>query len=314
MTTTDALPLSPGPRPAADACPAARPEEPIVTLTYARSGVARLAAILQQHPDVCHIPGVDTVSLCGALAVSWQAIEGTADGSPSPGAVQSIKSVINAMVLTRLAASDATRWTNSAVGTAGIADSFASLYPQAMFLCLHRSCADTIYSGLAACPWGLTGYGFDGFAAAHPGNAVAALADYWATHTERLLEFEQRNPGQCHRVRYEDLDADPGPTLREVYAAGGLAQPPSGTGGNTLGQQARLQKGAPGTPEARAARQSIATSWKFTLGSVSAAFPSAADVGCGSRIPTALIPEHLAATIDDLSVELHYPALAIGAS
>ncbi len=86
---------------------------------------------------------------------------------------------------------------------------FASLFPQARFISLHRKCTDVIYAGLAACPWGLagSGYGFDGFATANGSDSVAALADYWSTHTERILGVEDAHPDKCLRVLDEDLDA-----------------------------------------------------------------------------------------------------------
>ncbi|HBW19074.1 MAG TPA: hypothetical protein DEH11_08690 [Actinobacteria bacterium] len=83
------------------------------------------------------------------------------------------------------------------------------VYPQAKFLCLYRHPMDVIASGLEACPWGLNGYGFDPYIADTPGNSVLALARFWANNAGAVLAVEEKFPDRCHRLRYEDLVADP---------------------------------------------------------------------------------------------------------
>jgi hypothetical protein len=68
---------------------------------------------------------------------------------------------------------------------------------------------DVIASGIEASPWGLSGFGFDSYAAASPGNAVLALAQFWSDNATAILAAEERFADRCHRVRYEDLVADP---------------------------------------------------------------------------------------------------------
>jgi hypothetical protein len=60
-----------------------------------------------------------------------------------------------------------------------------------------------------AAQWGLSGYGFDSYAAASPGNSVAALARYWVGYTSAIVAAEERLGPACIRLRYEDLVADP---------------------------------------------------------------------------------------------------------
>src|ERR1035441_8887252 len=96
------------------------------------------------------------------------------------------------------------------------AETFLQLYPSAKFICLHRRCPEVILAGVNANPWGLEDSAFKSFTAGYPGNAVAAIAAYWAASTEPLLEFEQAHPGSCHRVRYEDLTSCPDQARAEI--------------------------------------------------------------------------------------------------
>lgn len=83
------------------------------------------------------------------------------------------------------------------------------IYPRARFVCLYRHPMDVIRSGLDACPWGLTGYGFDPYIGSSPGNAVLALARYWLDNAAAIAQVEEKHPERCHRIRYEDLVDDP---------------------------------------------------------------------------------------------------------
>jgi hypothetical protein len=76
---------------------------------------------------------------------------------------------------------------------------------------------DVIASGIEACPWGLNGYGFDPYIAETPGNAVWALARFWADNMTVIRAAEQQYPERCHRVRYEDLVADPQGTADAAF-------------------------------------------------------------------------------------------------
>jgi hypothetical protein len=76
---------------------------------------------------------------------------------------------------------------------------------------------DVIASGAEACPWGLSGYGFDAYIAATPGNAVTALASFWTDNVRATLAVEERFPDACLRLRYEDLVADPEATAAAAF-------------------------------------------------------------------------------------------------
>jgi protein-tyrosine sulfotransferase len=248
------------------------PAGPAVIFTYAGSGIPRLRAILQVNPEMEWVAGVNLVQLCDRVALEWNTIDNSA-GRLSALARRGIRALFQTMVAGRLADTGKRRWCTVAIGSLlEPAESFVSVFPHARFVSLHRNCTDVIYSGLAACPWGLggTGYGFDGFAAANPGNTIAALADYWCTHTERILDVEDAHPGKCMRVLYEDLDTDPDGILGKICAFLALAP-------------------------------------MDVVDTVGAAGVGA--VGCGSEIPVERIPPQLRARVNNLMTRLGYPVL-----
>jgi len=62
--------------------------------------------------------------------------------------------------------------------------------------------------------------------ARNPGNSVGAAAEYWLDCAQRAAEFESAQPGRCHRVRYEDLVADPERVTAGVLSFLGAAPAP----------------------------------------------------------------------------------------
>jgi hypothetical protein len=229
--------------------------------------------MLEASPEMEWIAGVNLVQLCDRVAHDWRTIDDSGDRL-SALAQRGISSLVQTMIIGRLTDSGKRRWCISAVGgTPEPTCTFASLFPQARFISLHRNCMDVIYAGLAACPWGLagSGYGFDGFATANSGNSVAALADYWCTNTKRIISIEDAYPDKCMRILYEDLDADPQGLLGKILDFLGLPPMdvddlvgPTGTG----------------------------------------------VVGCGREIPVDRIPVHLLSRVNGLMERIGYPALS----
>jgi hypothetical protein len=167
--------------------------------------------------------GTGLLPLCDMAAATWRAIDNR-DGPLSALALASIRAMTNTMITIILADIDGSRWCEIAFAPASSAETFLELYPDAKFLCLHRNCQDVIYAAIQANPWGLADSPFGPFAAAYPGNSVAAIAAYWAANTEPLLAFEQAHPQACRRIRYEDLADNPEQAAQEIFAYLELAQ------------------------------------------------------------------------------------------
>jgi hypothetical protein len=179
-----------------------------------------------------------------------------------------------------------TRWCDKSLGSEESANRFLDLFPGAKFICLYRNCLDLIDSAIEACPFGLRGYGMDAYAAAHPGNSVAAVADYWVSHTRGISEFERAHPDVCLRLRYEDLASDPEAQADRIFAFLG-------------------ERPVPGISESCLpnGRDPFGPS-DHKIWSTSAITPDS--VGRGSRIPAGLIAPPVQALINDLLDRLGY--------
>jgi Sulfotransferase family len=207
---------------------------PVFVLCTARSGSTLLRFILDAHPDLACPPETNIPALCAQLATVWSLIAG-APLSPERGeeppeipdaAIAGIRHTVDDMIGSYLARRGGWRYCDKSLGTARFADLLLRVYPEAKFVCLYRHPMDMIASGVEACPWGPRGYGFDPYIAANPGNAVLALARYWCDGAGAILAAEERFPEVCHRVRYEDLVADPEDTTAKVLDFLGVPQVP----------------------------------------------------------------------------------------
>lgn len=189
-----------------------RLDEPVVVLTCGRSGSTLLRVILDSHPELACPPETNLIGLCTQMGVVSMRLDGPSAGerhAPSELGLRSIRAWVATNFGAYLVEAGKVRWCDKSLGSAQSAGRFLLLFPKAKFICLYRHGMDVIDSVHEACPWGLTGYGLDPFGVAHPGNSVAAVADYWATHTQMIRTFEEEHPEVCLRLRYEDLVANP---------------------------------------------------------------------------------------------------------
>jgi Sulfotransferase family len=191
--------------------------DPVFVLCAARSGSTLLRFMLDAHPDLACPPETNLPGLCALLATVWSLIEGAplaAERGTEPpripdAAIAGVRHTVDLMVASYLARRGKKRYCDKSLGAARHAELLRRVYPGARFLCLHRHPMDVIASGLEACPWGLSGYGFEPYIASSPGNAVLALASFWADSAAEILAAEERFPDACHRIRYEDMVCDP---------------------------------------------------------------------------------------------------------
>jgi protein-tyrosine sulfotransferase len=208
--------------------------DPVFVVCNGRSGSTLLRFILDAHSELACPPETNLPALCAQLATVWSLIEGAplsaTRGDEPPqipeAAIAGVRETMNRMVGSYLARRGKKRYCDKSLGTARYAPLLARVYPQARFVCVYRHPMDVIASGLEACPWGLSGYGFDPYIAATPGNAVMALASFWADSVRAALAVEEEFPGQCVRVRYEDLVADPEAVVAGLFEFLGVAAAP----------------------------------------------------------------------------------------
>lgn len=209
-------------------------DDPVFVLCMARSGSTLLRFLLDAHPELACPPETKLPALCTQLVGVWSMLDGapltgepTADAAAVPGAaLEGVRRMLDDMTGKYLGRRGKRRYCDKSLGTAPQAPMLAKMFPGAQFICLYRHPMDVIASGIEASPWGLTGFGFDAYAAASPGNSVHALAHFWADNATAILAAEDQLSGRCHRVRYEDLVADPETVAAGIFEFLGVAPAP----------------------------------------------------------------------------------------
>jgi Sulfotransferase family len=277
--------------------PGSASADPVFVLCNGRSGSTLLRFVLDAHPELACPPETNLPGLCAHLTTVWSLIEGaplSAERNGEPpnipdAAISGVRKVMDWMISSYLDRRGKTRFCDKNLGTAQVADLLARIYPQAKFVCLYRHPMDLIASGLEANPWGLQGYGFDPYIAATPGNAVLALASYWADGTAAILRAEEKFADRAIRVRYEDLVASPEDVAAQLFSFLGVDLVPGITETCFSGERERFGP----------ADYKIWSTSKITTDSI----------GRGWSIPAELIPPPLLNQMNELAGKLGYLAV-----
>jgi Sulfotransferase family len=268
--------------------------DPVFVLCNGRSGSTLLRFLVDAHPDLACPPETNLPALCAQLATVWSLIEGaplSANRGDEPpvipdAAIAGVRLTMDRMIGSYLTRRGKNRFCDKSLGTARYAELLLRVYPDAQFLCLYRHPMDVIASGMEACPWGLNGYGFDPYIATTPGNAVMALARFWADHTAVNLAAEERFPDRCLRVRYEDLVTDPEGIAAGIFTFLGAAPAP---GISAACFSAERERFGPADHKI----------WHTSE-------ISPASIGRGWSVPAGMIAPQVLATIDELAGKLDY--------
>jgi hypothetical protein len=206
---------------------------PVFVLCAARTGSTLLRFLLDAHPDLACPPETKLPGMCAQLAGVWSLLEGAPLASDAidpqaipDAAVAGMRRTLDDMTGAYLRRKGKRLFCDKSLGTAAQVTLLLRIFPDARFICLYRHPMDVIASGIEACPWGLTGFGFDAYAAMFPGNSVQALAQFWADNMSAILGVEERFGERCHRVRYEDLVTDPETVADGIFRFLGVAQAP----------------------------------------------------------------------------------------
>ncbi|HEY7361583.1 MAG TPA: sulfotransferase, partial [Streptosporangiaceae bacterium] len=269
--------------------------EPVFVLCADQPGPALLRLLLDAHPGLACPPETRLAALCAQLAGVWSQLEGpplTADRVSGPqvipdAALAGIRHTMNRMIAPYLGRRRKQRYCDQSRGAAEHADVLRAVFPDAKFLCVYRHPTDVIAAGLEASPWGLSGLGSDPYADLSPRNTVLALAQFWAANVALIMAVEERFHECSHRVRYEDLVADPEGVSDRIFRFLGVAP-------------------VPGLPQAcLAAERERAGPSGQQIGTGA----WAGSMGAGWPIQAALIGSPLTETINVLTDKLGYPRI-----
>jgi hypothetical protein len=190
--------------------------DPVIVLTYAHAGAEELRRALSASKSLACTWGTGLLPLCQAALAVWQQAESR--DTPSPLAVKSVRTLLSIITAVIQAREGGARLCETAIATPAAAAAFARVFPDATFVCFHRSFPGVLASGLSAYPFGLGNSPFWPYSGPHPGNSIATIAAYWAARTQVLLDFEAHHAGSSCRLRYEDLTADPLAQASIIYA------------------------------------------------------------------------------------------------
>lgn len=233
----------------------------------ARSGTTLLRLILDSHPDVGCPAEAGLPGLMAHMAGVWLTIEAdmganlgdnapfvrhrtepdgrvmtapTADDAATNGAADApwlaripdegqawIRGAIDVAMSRYCRKPEKTLYVDKSLDSVHHLPLVHRLFPAARYVLLFRHVMDTVASGIEASPWGFQAYGYLPFVQRSPDNFVAALANYWLSHVEGALQWQQAHPELCHRVRYEDLVTSPDSTVAEIFAFLGVDQDPT---------------------------------------------------------------------------------------
>jgi protein-disulfide isomerase len=267
--------------------------DPVFVLCTSRSGSTLLRFVLDAHPDLACPPELKMPNVLAQLARLWSATDALGGSAAQNGgtgisdaAAAGIRHAMDLMIGPYLARRGKKRYCDKNLNTEPHVETLLAVYPEAKFICLYRHPMDMIASGVEACPWGLSQYGFEPYVAHAPGNSVLALARYWADHVGAILAVEDKFPGKCHRLRYEDLVADPEAVAAGIFGFLGLPPVP---GISALAFSRERERTGPGD---------------FKIWNTSQITDDS--VGRGWSVPADLIPAPLSETINSLADRLGY--------
>jgi protein-tyrosine sulfotransferase len=201
---------------AADAtgtAPAAR--EGVFVLCAGRSGSTLLRYLLDSHPELA-CPAESLVGqVCRSVHRVWKEVAGAGPPSGPDGRVLA-RGVVDEVMRQYLAQRGKQVWCEKSLTSVPNLDDITATFPRARYVCLYRHAMDMIASGLEASRWGYGHFGFRSHVERRPENLVAALAEYWADRTQRILELERAGRFATIRLTYEDLVTSPRDALGAV--------------------------------------------------------------------------------------------------
>ena len=192
-------------------------------LCSSRSGSTLLRLILDSHPDFCCPPELHLVGLIQRMIpiyrITTRSDPAVTDVNSNRVVSKKIRDNVNRIMREHSDQLGKPVWCEKSVYTIDAIGAVQFAFPEARFICLYRSCLDQVSSALETLKEYPSGreYGFDPFLGREPGSPVDALIDYWCAKTSAIIGFEQKNPGQCIHLHYEDLVLESNAQLERLF-------------------------------------------------------------------------------------------------
>ncbi len=201
--------------------------QPIFVLSCNRAGSTLLRFILDTHPEIYCPPELFLGQAAHSMGTFLSGLEGWDSFQETAGkflVAEAVRRPLRAFLDGRLAAYAAGQgkrlWCEKTPNNVYHLKLLDTLYPEAKYVCLHRHGLDVVASAMR-----MAGRipAIQRSIYQNAGHALTGTIRWWCEMTREVLDFEREHPGRCLRIRYEDMVADPGPTLAPVFSFLGVA-------------------------------------------------------------------------------------------
>ncbi|MGQ9670744.1 MAG: sulfotransferase family protein [Desulfosoma sp.] len=185
-----------------------------------RSGTTLLRYVLDSHSQIAVPPETNFLN---HLADMWRSewlrkgLQGV--GVDEEGLVLRLRDFAWSIYDDYTLAKGKARWVDKTPSYVDILDFVDLLFgPSCRYIMLYRHGLDVAQSLTAVhANDGLAGPA-KRYAEAYGRSPRLAFTNYWVDQCRKMLEFEERHPERCHRIRYEDYAGNPQGRLPAVFA------------------------------------------------------------------------------------------------
>jgi hypothetical protein len=254
-------------------------------LCAARTGSTLLRLLLNRHPEVASPPETNASGAAHTLGRLWMSAN---RGQMPDAGIEACRRAVTEPLNEYAKGRGKRLWCEKSLCNAIHAEMLTELFPEARFICLYRNCMDMVISGIETSQWGYSSFGFEPYAQASSDNLVAAIVRYWVEQTQMIRVFERSHQQICYRLYYECLVSEPRIAMEGLLSFLGLDWSP------TVIQ-----------PE-------YAHPHDLGFGDHKALYSDHLDksrIGLGHRVPLEMVPPTLLKEVNDLLVDIGYPAV-----
>jgi hypothetical protein len=263
----------------------------VFVVSAPRSGTTLLRLILDAHPEIGCPSETGIPTLAAHLTRVWSTIYSDIAGEPvkdlPASALASMRRTLTAPMDVYCRHGGKRIYCDKSLDAPEHLAALGRVFPRARYLLLFRHVLDVVASGLEVSAYGFQGFGYPHYVQRSIGNFVAPLVEHWVARVRWAMEWQAANQSLCHRVRYEDLVADPQGELSAIFSFMGVAADLSA-----------IQRALHAVPDTQ------------TYGDPKVGFTSSIhtqSIGRGRRIPVSMIPPMLLAEANELLAMLGYP-------
>jgi hypothetical protein len=194
---------------------------PAFIFSCERAGSTLLRYVLDTHPEICSPGQLYLGQLCRSLETTayysvGQVVEVADERERERLVAEEVRRIVEDLMGRYAEAKSKRMWCDKTTANLEHLKILNRVFPDARCVCLYRNCMDVVYSSIECSRLGFMPE-FVPYVRKSPDNLVAAMAESWVEKTEKLLSFERENRERCFRVKYESLVLEPSQSLRPLF-------------------------------------------------------------------------------------------------